>query len=236
MKLNLLAKTDQVVTTICNSFAPVSLKELSAKLQIPVPTLSRICNDLAELHWLEKTDYHHFVPGLALIRFGDCATRLSPYAAAVETLLRDYAVKSGLNGFLAGYSGGRYFTIMRCAQSGSDEDIFRRSGILTALLSVSGLEQNDAKEELLRYLPELSDVEKNAFDREFEQLKFRKLLLRVGIMRQWYITVPFSRENSSYAVTFYGYGSKDKSVETVCTEVEQTVGRIISAWNRISGE
>ena len=118
MKLNLLAKTDQVVTTICNSFAPVSLKELSAKLQIPVPTLSRICNDLAELHWLEKADYHHFVPGLALIRFGDCATRLSPYAAAVETLLRDYAVKSGLNGFLAGYSGGRYFTIMRCAQSG----------------------------------------------------------------------------------------------------------------------
>ena len=236
MKLNLLAKTDQVVTAICNSFAPVSLKELSEKLHIPVPTLSRICNDLAELHWIEKTDYHHFVPGLALIRFGACAVKLSPYATAVESLIRNYSVKSGLNGLLAGYRGGRYFTIMQCAQNTSDEDIFRRSGILTALLSVSDLSAGDAREELMRYFPDLSDVESNAFDREFEDLRFNKRLIRVGIMRRWYVTVPFTRANSSYAVTFYGHGAKDKSVENVCAEVEQLAGRIISAWNRISGE
>ena len=234
MKLQLLEKAGMVVEAVCNSSEPVTLKELAEKLQLPVPTLSRICNDLVELRWIEKTDYHHFTPGLSLIRFGDNAARLSPYAVAVESLLRDYAVKTGLNGLLAGYYQGNAFTVLRCAQNNSDEDIFRRSGVLTALLSVSGVSHDDARNELLRRFPNFSEVEINTFDREFEKLQFRKLLLRVGILRQWYITVPFIRGSAGYALTFYGQGPKEKSVETVCNEVEHIAGRIVSAWNRIS--
>ena len=109
-----------------------------------------------------------------------------------------------------------------------------RLRILTALLSVSGVSHDDARNELLRRFPNFSEVEINTFDREFEKLKFRKLLLRVGILRQWYITVPFTRGSAGYALTFYGQGPKEKSVETVCNEVEHIAGRIVSAWNRIS--
>lgn len=234
MKTKIFAKAGLVLDALCAADAPLSLKELSQRLDIPLPTLSRLCNDLAEMEWIAKTDYHHFVPGTALLRFGTHAERLSPLASAVAGIIRNYAVKSGLNGLLLGCKKGTFFRIFACSQKSSDLNIIRRSGALLALLYAAKLSAEDIKGEIIRKFPDLSDVEKNTIEREFETLRNNNILLRVGTMRQWYITVPFTYKDMGCALTFYGQGDEKKSVERACEEVSNTAGRILNIWSRLN--
>lgn len=234
MKLLLLAKAGAVLREVCAASKPMTLKELSAKLKLPLPTLSRICNDLVEMDYLEKTSYHHFSPSLALVSMGYHAMRLSPFAASAKQIIRKYSVDSGLNGLLSGYDYGGFYRICSCSSGSSDSNVCRRSGAYVALLSLMDLSLEQAMAKALLMFPDLTDVEKNAFEREFESLKHEKCLLRVGIMRQWFITVPYRHNGNAFALTYYGVGRKDKSVEAVSQEVIQVAAKICSAWNRLS--
>ena len=233
MKIKLLAKAGAVMDALCSASAPMSLKELSVVLDMPVPTLSRLCNDMVEMQWLIKSDYHHFAPGIAMLRFGTHAERLSPQAASALPLIREYSLRSGLNGLLSGYTGGSFFKFCSCAQKTSDQNIFRRSGAFLALLSACNVSQDEAKSVVRKLFSDLSDVEVNTLDREFDALQRQKLLLRVGTMRQWYITVPFSWKEIGCALTFYGHGNEKQQVESACAEVAQTAAKIRSAWGRM---
>ncbi len=233
MKNKLLAKAGAVLDVLCSAPAAMSLKELSEKLDMPVPTLSRLCNDMVEMRWLEKCDYHHFAPGVAMLRFGSHAERLSPYAAAASPLVREYSLRSGLNGILFGYDKDTFFRICSCAQKFSDHNVLRRSGAFLALLCVCKTGSEKAKKLINEIYPDLSRVEINTLEREYDNLQKQNLLLRVGSMRQWYITVPFQWKNIGCALTFYGQGSEKSSVESTCAEATLVTSRIRSAWGRI---
>jgi hypothetical protein len=233
MKTKLFTKAGAVLDALCAAPEPLTLKELSQRLDMPVPTLSRLCNDMVEMRWLEKTDYHHFAPGLTLLKFGTHAGRLSPYAASAGKIIRDYSIKSGLNGLLTGFENGSFFQICACAQKSSDHNIIRRSGAFLALFSAAGYSAEEAKQAVYQLYSDISDVEKNTLDREFETLKNQNILLRVGTMRQWYITIPFRLKNISCALTFYGQGEDGKNAENACGEVANAAAKIRSAWSRL---
>ena len=234
MKLLLLAKVGAVLREICAAPKPLSLKELAEKLKLPLPTLSRICNDLAEMKYLEKTSYHHFAPSLTLVSMGFHAVRLSPFATTAEDIIRKYSLESGLNGMFSGYDYGGFYQICSCSSGSSDSNICRRSGAYVALLSLLDISMEKAWFKALNMFPDLSDVEKNAFEREFEQLKHSKCLMRIGIMRQWFITGPFRHNGTVFALTYYGTGRKDKDVDSVSRDIIQVGARICSAWDRLS--
>ena len=63
MKSSLMFKAASILEAICASKHPVAIKELTGILDLPLPTVSRLCADLIEIGLLEKTDYHHLVPG-----------------------------------------------------------------------------------------------------------------------------------------------------------------------------
>lgn len=232
MKNRLLAKSGAVMEAVCSADAPLSVRELSELLKLPVPTLSRLCRDLAELGWLEKTDYHHFAPGLAMIRFGSLSKRLSPLAAAAAPQIEALSRESGLNGQLAGCDGKHFFRLCSFALKASDVQIYRRSGADLALLFAAGLDAETAKNAILTAHPALSEVDRNAIDREFEALRTQDLLLRVGMMRHWYITVPFRHGGFGFAATFYGQGRADQSPERMCGKVAVLTARIRTLWSR----
>ncbi|MCI5779374.1 MAG: helix-turn-helix domain-containing protein [Lentisphaeria bacterium] len=226
MKNRLLAKTGAVLDALCAAAGPMTVRELAGQLGLPTPTVSRLCGDLAEMGWLEKTDYHHYAPGLALIRFGFHAERLSPFVARAFPLIEAFSVETGLNGLLSGYDGVRFFRICGCAQKSSDRNILRRSGAFLALLFAYGLSVDAARTEARKFYSDLSEVERNTLDREFDALAARKLLLRIGTMRQWYVTVPFLCADCACALTFYGRGTEEQQVERICDEVTQLAARI----------
>ena len=66
MKNQLLGKVQTVLETLICAKKPLSIKELSDQLAMPLPTVSRLCSDLVEMGLIEKTDYHHLVPGISL--------------------------------------------------------------------------------------------------------------------------------------------------------------------------
>lgn len=233
MKNKLLAKAGAVLDVLCAASGAVSLKELAEKLNMPLPTLSRLCNDMVEMQWLEKSDYHHFVPGVAMLRFGSRVEQLSPYATAAMPLMREYSLRSGLNGILFGYSREVFFRICSCAQKYSDHNVFRRSGAFLALMYICDVAMDDCRQVIERIFPDFSGVEINMIEREYYELQKQHLLLRINSMRQWYITVPFLRENGGYALTFYGQGPEKVKVETVCAEVSAVADQIRSAWGRL---
>ena len=232
MKNRLLAKSGAVMEAVCAADAPLSVRELSELLKLPVPTLSRLCRDLAELGWLEKTDYHHFAPGLAMIRFGSLSKRLSPLAASAAPQIEALSRETGLNGQLAGCDGKHFFRLCSFALKASDAQIYRRSGADVALLFASGLDAEAAKNAILATHPNLSEVDRNAIDREFDALRTQEYLLRVGTMRHWYITVPFRHGDFGFAATFYGQGNADQSPERICGEVTLLTARIRALWSR----
>ena len=55
MKSSLLSKAGAVLEAVCRLDHPVAIKELTQMLDMPLPTVSRLCADLVDLRLLEKT-------------------------------------------------------------------------------------------------------------------------------------------------------------------------------------
>lgn len=232
MKNLLLAKLGAVMETLCAAPGPLSIRELADRLGLPPPTLSRLCADLVELGWLEKTDYRRFAPGLAVLRFGALAEARSPLIAAAAPQIEAFAVETGLNGLLSGCDGKNCCRLFSRIVKATDHNVFRRSGAALALLHVSGLNTTAVRDALARLYPDLSEVEKNAVDRELETLRTQKLLLRIGTLRQWYITAPFRHRETGFALTFYGQGKAEQSPEKLGRDVVNLAARIRTVWSR----
>lgn len=232
MKNRLLAKAGAVVETLCAAPRPLSIRELAVRLDLPTPTLSRLCADLVELGWLEKTDYHRFAPGLALPRLGALAEGLTPLIALAAPQIESFAVETGLNGLLSGCDGTHCYRLFARSLKESDRNIFRRSGADVALFGVTGLDAAAVRELIAARSPDLTDVEKNAIDRELDAVRSQNLLIRVSTLRQWYITAPFRHRERGFAVTFYGQGRPEQSPERLGGELLNLTARIRTAWSR----
>ena len=70
MKNLLLHKVRLVLETLA-AHGTVSLNELSTRLNIPLPTLSRLISDMAEMKLVEKIDYYRIAPAAGLYAKAD---------------------------------------------------------------------------------------------------------------------------------------------------------------------
>ncbi|MBE6389044.1 MAG: hypothetical protein E7043_02600 [Lentisphaerae bacterium] len=233
MKSSLLTKAGAVLEAICTVDHPVAIKELVQILDMPLPTVSRLCCDLVEIGLLEKTDYHHLIPGITLMRFGHRAQKLSPLIATVKTHVDSYSESSGLNAAIYGFDRGSFFHIYSCHRNNPVQDALRYTGAFLVMLSSAGITAEKAQDIVLKKYPDMPVTERVICDREFHVIRQNKILTRVAPTRRWMITMPFTYNMIPCSLSFYGQGKEDSSVEAELFNISKVLSRIRTALDRI---
>ena len=233
MKSSLLAKAGAVLEAVCSVNHPVAIKELTKLLGMPLPTVSRLCADLTEIGLLEKTDYHHLVPGIALVRFGDRARQLSPLIQNLERPLSDYTALSGLNADVYGFDRNSFFHIYSCHQSNPVQDALRYTGAFQVLMVAAEIPVDVAKQLVVAKYPDMPVTEKVIVDREFEVVQKQKILTRMAPNRKWMISMPFSYDGIVCSLSCYGQGKEERTMEAELFEISKGLSRIRTGLDRI---
>lgn len=233
MKSSLLSKAGALIEAVCRAEHPVAIKELTGVLDMPLPTISRLCADLIEIGLLEKTDYHHIIPGIALIRFGSRAGELSPLISALKQPLDEYLNSSGLNAVVFGFDRGSFFTVYERRHGESSYDVLRHTGAVMVLMVSAGMDAEGAQKMLSGRYPDMPVTEKVVCDREFHVVSRQKYLTRVAPGRHWSITMPFVYAKLHCALSVYGRGKDSRSVEVEMFEVSKVLSRIRTHLDRI---
>ena len=233
MKSSLLAKAGAVLEAVCSVDHPVAIKELTKILGLPLPTVSRLCADLVEIGLLEKTDYHHLVPGIALVRFGDRAKQLSPLIENLACPVNDYAALSGLNVAVYGFDRNTFFHIFSCHQNNPVQDALRYTGAFLVLMVAAGIQPEEAKKLIAAKYPDMPITEKVICDREFEVVQKQKILTRMNPNRKWMITMPFSYDGIVCSLSCYGQGKEERTMEAELFEISKVLSRIRTGLDRI---
>lgn len=233
MKSSLLAKAGAVLEAVCSVNHPVAIKELTKLLKMPLPTVSRLCADLVEIGLLEKTDYHHLIPGIALVRFGDRAKQLSPLIETLERPVNDYVALSGLNVAIHGFDRNCFFHIYSCHQNGPVQDTLRFTGAFQVLMAAADVSTEEAKDLIFTKYPDMPVTEQVICEREFEVVQKQKILTRLAPNRKWMITMPFSYNGIVCSLSCYGQGKEDRTVEAELFEISKVLSRIRTGLDRI---
>ena len=232
MKNQLLGKVQTVLETLICAKKTLSIKELSDQLAMPLPTVSRLCSDLVEMGLIEKTDYHHLVPGISLIRYGELAAGVSPLLNFSGEIIREFSKKNSLNALLYGYEKGSFFKMFEYAGNHPEADAFWRTGAFQVPLVSAGKNLQKALEEIERFFPDVTVEEKLIIEREYEKLLKEKILVRSGINRQYAVTIPFNYRKIYCALSFYGHIPKESSPDKLVFESLRVVSRIRAALYR----
>ena len=233
MKSSLLAKAGAVLEAVCSVDRPVAIKELTQMLGMPLPTVSRLCADLVDLRLLEKTDYHHLIPGISLIRFGNRAQELSPLISILQQPVSDYVNLSGLNAAIYGFDRDCFFHIYSSDPDNPVQDPLRYTGAFIVLMVAAGVSAEHAQELVLSRYPDMPVTEKVICDREFSVVQQQKILTRIAPNRKWMISMPFYYENIACCLTFYGQGKEERTVEAELFEISKVLSRIRTGLDRI---
>ena len=213
MKSSLLTKAGSVLEAVCMMDRPVAIKELTKSLGMPLPTVSRLCADLVEIGLLEKTDYHHIIPGIALIRFGNRAKQLSPLISALDQPITDYVNLSGLNASVYAYDKECFFHVYSNSPNNPAQDALRYTGAFLVLLAAANVPESKAADIIMREYPDMPATEKVICDREYHIVQQQKILTRNLPGRKWMISMPFAYDNVSCSLSFYGQGKEERSFE-----------------------
>ncbi|MBR7121379.1 MAG: helix-turn-helix domain-containing protein [Lentisphaeria bacterium] len=233
MKSSLLSKAGAVLEAVCSLDRPVAIKELTGVLKMPLPTVSRLCADLVAMRLLEKTDYHHLIPGITLIRFGHRARKLSPLITTLQQPVNDYVNLSGLNAAVYGFDRDCFFHIYSREHNSPVQDTLRYTGAFIVLLAAAGVNAERAQELVLARYPDMPVTEKVICDREFSVVEQQKILTRVAPNRKWMISMPFYYENIACCLSFYGQGKEESTVEAELFEISKVLSRIRTGLDRI---
>ena len=233
MKSTLLNKAASVLEAVCSVDHPVAIKELTKILNLPLPTVSRLCADLVESGLLEKTDYHHLIPGIALIRFGQRTKELSPLISTLKTVVDDYSSISGLNAAVFAFQKNSFFNIYSCEKDNPIQDSLRYTGAFLVLLASAGVKAEKAQKIVVEKYPDMPVTEQVICDREFSELQTRKTLTRVASGRKWSITMPFVYDRIPCTLSFYGVGKENSTVEAELFNIGKVLSRIRTGLDRI---
>ncbi len=233
MKSSLLAKAGAVLEAVCSMDRPVAIKELTQMLGMPLPTVSRLCADLVDLRLLEKTDYHHLIPGISLIRYGNRAQGLSPLISILQQPVNDYVNLSGLNAVVYGFDRDCFFHIYSSDPDNTVQSPLRYTGAFIVLMVAAGVTAEHAQELVSSLYPDMPVTEKVICDREFSVVQHQKILTRVEQNRKWMITMPFYYENIACCLSFYGQGKEERTVEAELFEISKVLSRIRTGLDRI---
>jgi DNA-binding IclR family transcriptional regulator len=233
MKSSLLSKAGAVLEAVCSIDHPVAIKELTQVLNMPLPTVSRLCADLVEIGLLEKADYHHLIPGITLMRFGHRARILSPLIEILHQTVDSYSEESGLNAIVHGFDRGSFFHVYSCHRNNPVQDALRYTGAFLVLLSAAGLSAEEAQQVVMRKYPEMPVTEQVVCDREFFNIRQQKILTRVAPNRRWIISMPFVYSGIDCSLTFYGQGREKRTIEAELFDVSKVCSRIKTGLDRI---
>ena len=226
-------KAASIIEAICASDHPMAIKELTKVLDMPLPTVSRLSADLIEIGLLEKTDYHHLIPGVALMRLGYQAQFLSPLTEALKSTVDDYSRSSGLNAAVFGYQNNTFFHIYSVQQGTTVQDPLRLTGAFLVLLAASGTTIEKAQAVVRKKYPDMPVTEQVICDREFSVLQKQKSLTRVAPHRKWAVTMPFIYDGITCALSFYGTGKEDRTVEAEHFNISKVLSRIRTNIDRV---
>lgn len=219
-------KAASILEAVCASDHPVAIKELTKVLDMPLPTVSRLCADLIESGLLEKTDYHHIIPGITLMRLGYQAQYLSPLIDALKNTVDNYSLSSGLNAAVFGFQNDTFFQIYNIPQNNPVQDPLRFTGAFLVLLAASKVKAEKAQEIVRKKYPDMPVTEQVICDREFSVLQTQKTLTRINPHRKWAITMPFIYNGITCALTFYGTGREERTVEAELFDISKVLSRI----------
>ena len=233
MKSSLLSKAASVLEAVCSVDHPVAIKELTEILDLPLPTVSRLCADLVETGLLEKTDYHHLIPGIALMRFGQRSREFSPLISSLKTVVDDYSNISGLNAVVFGFQKNCFFNIYSCGKDNLLQDPLRYTGAFLVLLASAGVKAEKAQKIVVSKYPDMPVTEQVICDREFSELQSRKTLTRVASGRKWAITMPFVYDRIPCTLSYYGIGRENSTVEAELFNICKVLSRIRTGLDRI---
>lgn len=233
MKSSLLTKAGSVLEAVCTMDRPVAIKELTKILGLPLPTVSRLCADLVEIGLLEKTDYHHLIPGIALIRFGNRASQLSPLISAISQPINDYVNLSGLNAAVYAFDRDTFFHIYSNCPNNPAQNSLHYTGAFLVLLAAANVTSEKAAEIISREYPDMPVTEKVICDREFHVVQQQKILTRNLPGRKWMISMPFAYDNVNCSLSFYGQGKEERSFEAELFEIGKVLSRIRTGLDRI---
>lgn len=228
MKNLLLHKLQLVLDTVAAS-GMISISELAEKLNIPLPTLSRLISDMIEMKLLDKPDYYHVALASGMIRLGECARKHSFLVQRVVPVLDRYAEQVKMNVLLAGFDAGTMFTIYHRGKSGND-NIIRECGLALVLMEQSKLPQIECEELYFKNVTDFSDTARLIFAREMESVRREKMLFRTNTMRQWSCAYGFEYRKLNYGFCFYGQAPECPR-ERFVLDCSMVLSRIISALN-----
>lgn len=238
MKNLLLAKTFAVADAVAGANGEISFAELSEKLAIPGPTLSRITADLVEAGMIEKHGRSIFRPSFGMVRIGQQALRSSPLRRQVEPPLRERAAMLEVNGIFAVMH--RDELIFLCRTDGanlysapvSSDYAPWRSGLALVILAARG--DRTAGEEWLkrvinreRYNPRR---ELETFRRRFDEAVGHGYLLLREVGRRWSVCFPVGRGNDYHAVGFFGDAPERRNFDRLTFECSLLASRLASLF------
>ncbi|MBE6359161.1 MAG: hypothetical protein E7057_07950 [Lentisphaerae bacterium] len=233
MKSSLLSKAEAVLEAVCSVNDPIAIKELTKMLNMPLPTVSRLCADLVETGLLEKTDYHHVTPGISLVRLGSQAQNSSPLVSILKQPVMTYSMMSGLNAAVYGFDKETFFHIFSCHQSNPAQDALRYTGAFQVLMAAANLTPEQAQKITEKKYPDMPVTEKVICDQEFNTVLKQKILSRIAPNKKWMISMPFYYMDIACSLTFYGQGKEDRTVEAELFEISKVLSRVRTGLDRI---
>ena len=228
MKNLLLHKVQLVLNTVAAS-GTIAINELAEKLDIPLPTMSRLLSDMTEMKLLDKPDYYHVSLASGMIRLGECARKHSFLVRQIAPLLDLYAEKVQMNVLLAGFDADTMFNIYHRGKT-ENNNIIWDCGLALVLMDQAKLPQIKCEELFRQNVPDFSDTARLIFAREMESIKSERILFRSNTMRQWSCACGFEYRKFNYGFCFYGH-APECTRERFILDCSMVLSRIISALN-----
>ena len=230
MKNLLLAKMQMVLEAVSAS-GIITINELSEKLDIPLPTLSRLISDMAEMQLIEKLDYYRVAPAAGMIRMGECAKRHSYLVQIASPMLQSYAEQRQMGVILAAFDQNSMFTLFEFGTENIGQNRIWETGLAMVLLERYGVDNAGAVALYRENVPGGSDTDIIIFEREMDQIRQNRMLFRTNTMRQWSCSHSFVYRGLVCGFCFYGHAPENCSRERFDLDCSMILSRITSALN-----
>lgn len=230
MKNLLLAKMQTVLEIMAQS-GRVSINELSEKLNIPLPTISRLISDMCEMKLVEKINYYQIAPAAGMIRFGECARKHSFLVQTVTPELRHYADKLKMSFILAAFDNNTMFNLYNSGSIDNSSTIIWESGLAMVLMKRAGMSDAGCIKLFRDSNPGYSETDLVIFERGMDSVRQSGTIFRTNTMRRWSCSHSFVYRDLVCGFCIFGQAPENCSREKFVLDCDMLLSHITSALN-----
>ena len=231
MKNLLLAKMQMVLEILALS-GRVSINELSEKLNIPLPTLSRLLSDMCEMKLIEKINYYQVAPAAGMIRFGECARKNSFLVQNATPILKRYADNVQMYFCLAAFDNNTMFDLYTSGGSEYSTNLIWDTGLALVLMECAGLSESECTELFRNSTPGCSNTDLMIFEREMDSVRQSRYVFRTNTMRRWSCAYSFVYRDLVCGFCIYGQAPENRSREKFVLDCARVLSHITSALDK----